>query len=94
MEHEGCTDRDQPDRSHVVGTRPHRRSSGAAHDVHGRRRRIFRFSLNCFSCGHETGEVDSLEEAKLRRCERCGGQVFVERDPATPVYVDDRRLRR
>jgi DNA-directed RNA polymerase subunit RPC12/RpoP len=38
--------------------------------------------------------VDSIEEAKLRRCERCGGQVFVERDTATPVYVDDRRLRR
>jgi DNA-directed RNA polymerase subunit RPC12/RpoP len=80
----------------VVGTRRHRRSGRAVtpHDVHGQRRRIFRFSLNCFSCGHEAGEVDSIEEAKLRRCERCGGQVFVERDTATPVYVDDRRLRR
>jgi DNA-directed RNA polymerase subunit RPC12/RpoP len=80
----------------VVRTRTHRRSGGAVapHDVHGRRRRIFRFSLNCFSCGHEAGEVDSLEDAKLRRCERCGGQVFVEREPATPVYVEDRRLRR
>jgi DNA-directed RNA polymerase subunit RPC12/RpoP len=63
-------------------------------DRQRQRRRIFRFSLNCFSCGHEAGAADSIEELKIARCARCDGRVFVERDAATPVYVEDRRLRR
>jgi len=93
LEHEGRPGRQERHRSHVVGTRRHRsiRRAAASHDIHGRRRRTFRFSLNCFSRGHEAGEVDSIEEAKLKRCQRCGGQVFIERDSVMPVYAENRR---